>query len=74
MSRPPKRSGMDILKEHHIKYGFTVREDDHVATLYAPDGARIYNWAIAGVMSAKEIRDAADNYIIKQFRKGALNG
>jgi len=65
---------MGILKNHHIKYGFTVREAGHIIALYAPDGGRIQRWGVDGVMSAKPIQDAADEYIIKQFRKGALNG
>ena len=65
---------MSILKEHHDKYGFTVREAGHIIALYAPDGGRIHRWGVEGVMAAKPIQDAVDEYIIKQLRKGALNG
>ena len=65
---------MSILKNHHIKYGFTVREAGHILALYAPDGGRICRWGVDGAISAKPIQDAADEYIIKQLIKGALNG
>jgi hypothetical protein len=52
-----------MLKAHHLKYGLSVQEGDHVITLLSPFKTVIARFAIEGIMSAKPIWDAADDYI-----------
>ena len=62
-----------ILKEHHIRYGLSTQEDDHVIAL-CHRGTVIARFPTAGIMSAKSIQNEADEYINKIVNPGVYRG
>ena len=63
-----------ILKEHHIKYGLSTKEDDHCIILLNPFGGVIARYPITGIMSAQSIWDDADKWISKNLVAGGYRG